>query len=76
MSTKIGMMIISNKSQVSQPIQIPLSSNRMVMPINSNNLRVIENNNNNIINNPNYRALSMNLAQINKTKGCGCGGGK
>ena len=76
MSTKIGMQISSNRNQVNQPSRISLPSNRMVMPIHSNNLRVIENNNNNIINNPNYRALSMNLAQINNTKGCGCGGGK
>ena len=69
MSTKIGMLISSNRNENSRSSQIPSSSNRMLMAVTTNNVRVIQNNQNN-------QALAMNLAQINKTKGCGCGGGK
>ena len=42
MSTKIGMMITTNTRQVYQSSQAPSPSNRMVMAIQSNNLRVTQ----------------------------------
>jgi len=67
MSTKIMMMISSNKNPVN--FVALHSDNSMMMPIKSNKSTVTKNISKN-------QALAMNLAQINKTKGCGCGGGK
>ena len=70
MSSKVSMIISSNRNQVNN---IPIMSRNTasgMMPVSSNGFRVKQNNQ------ENNQDLAMNLAQINKSKGCGCGGTK